>query len=185
MESLKGYIGVLWSGFVPPVPGVGETLKDVFSGLYINQLPGISLKRIESLADDEQTNFLGVWEDVERRALLKFGTAIRGRLNTDYSVVDRKVIDCLVDSNKDLFAVALWYLEGVEMMIENTSTDRLNFYTTIDLEKAEKLKSDYLIEYQATFDDAMAGLNVKNSACIPVDVCVHQSCFLSFVESSV
>jgi len=38
------------------------------SGLYVNSLPGISIKSIEILADAEQRTYLGVWDDVQVRA---------------------------------------------------------------------------------------------------------------------
>lgn len=61
MECLRDYIGVLGCGAKVPV-----------SGKYLNTLPGISLENIEKLANDEQKNFLGVWKDVQDRALAKF-----------------------------------------------------------------------------------------------------------------
>jgi hypothetical protein len=42
------------------------------SGIYINNLPGIELQNIEQLANDEQINFVGVWNEVQARALRRF-----------------------------------------------------------------------------------------------------------------
>lgn len=61
MECLRDYIGVLGCGATAPA-----------GTKYINSLPGISLESIESLADSEQRNYLGVWNDVQTRALAKF-----------------------------------------------------------------------------------------------------------------
>lgn len=182
MDCLKDYIGISGCGATLPVLGEGQTLEDVFSGLYINQLPGISLKSIEKLADSEQENYLGVWFDVKRRALLKFGLAFRGNVNKSHSITDRSVIDCLVCENKESFSVALWYLLGTEMMIERTSTDRLNRYTTIDFEKAERLKEYFYTEYQAAFSDAIRSMKVTGSDCI--DDCVPcNGSNIEFVEA--
>lgn len=61
MECLRDYIGVLGCGAVTPT-----------SGKYINGLPGISLESIQALANDEQKTFIGVWNEVQERALAKF-----------------------------------------------------------------------------------------------------------------
>lgn len=172
MDCLKNYIGISGCGWVPPVPIAPEVLADVFSGLYINQLPGISLKSIEKLADEEQKNFLGVWEDVQTRALLKFSISFRGKINTNHSITDKTIINCLICSNKELYATSLWYLMGAELMIERTSTDRLNRYTTIDLEKAEKLKTQFYTEYLGSFDSAICAMDINGSDCMG-DECVE------------
>lgn len=184
MECLRNYIGIVGCGApMPPVIEEGEEPEDLFSGLYINQLPGISLRSIEKLADEEQENYLGVWNDVQTRAILKFGIAFRGRMYTSYKVSKVDAITCLVCNNKSNFSVALWYLMGVELMIERTSTDRLNRYTTIDLDKAEKLKADFYTEYQACFNDAVNSLDVMGSDCITG--CIEcSSGTIQFVESS-
>jgi hypothetical protein len=169
MECLRNYIGIIGCG--APVPPViededGEEVEDLFSGLYINQLPGINLRSIEKLADDEQENYLGVWNDVQTRALLKFSIAFRKNIYGSYKVNQTTAIECLICNNKSNFAVALWYLMGVEMMIERTSSDRLNRYTTTDLEKAERLKAEFYAEYIAAFNDSVSSLDVLGSDCV-------------------
>ena len=58
MDCLKDYIGLAGCGASVPA-----------SGLFINSLPGISLKAIDSLADADQVNYVGVWNDVQIRAI--------------------------------------------------------------------------------------------------------------------
>lgn len=57
MSCLIDYIGFKWCGATAPE-----------SGLYINELPGISLKSIDQIANEEQNNFLTVWQTVQKRA---------------------------------------------------------------------------------------------------------------------
>lgn len=153
-----------------------------FSGLYINQLPGVNLEVIEGIADDEQENYLGVWADVEARALLKFALAAKAELNKCHRITDPKVVECLVCESKVLFSVALWYFLGVELMIELTSTNRLNRYTTIDLERAEKLKADFYMEFQASLSDAVQSISPNESDC--VQGCVPCNGYVRFVEQT-
>lgn len=58
MDCLKDYIGLTGCGVQNPA-----------SGLFINSLPGISLKAIDSLADADQVNYVGVWNDIQIRAI--------------------------------------------------------------------------------------------------------------------
>lgn len=159
MTCLNDYIGITGCGAPEPDP-------DNFSGLTVNQLPGINQQVIEDIADAEQETFLGVWADVKLRAMQKFALAVKAELNKCYRVTDKTIVECLVCENRELFAVALWYLHGVELMIERTSSTRLNWLTTIDLDKAEKLKSEYYAEFQAALTDAVNSLNPADSDCI-------------------
>lgn len=157
MDCLKSYIGIL---------GCGAPADEPASGLYINQLPGVNLEVIESIADAEQENFLGVWADVETRALKKFTLTVKAELNKCYRITDSTAVSCLVCAGKDVFAVALWYFLGVELMIERTSSTRLNRFTTIDRDAAEKLKAEFYAEFQASLSDAVGSLNPCDSDCI-------------------
>lgn len=65
MKCLQDYIGIRYLN--GPVPD---------SGLYINSLPGVSLKAIDKIANEEQVTFSGVWSDVQNRSLKKFESAI-------------------------------------------------------------------------------------------------------------
>ncbi len=61
MDCLKDYIGIRHcSQEYPP------------SGLYLNNLPGISTELVDKIANSEQVTFLGVWEDVQTRAIGRF-----------------------------------------------------------------------------------------------------------------
>lgn len=171
MDCLKGYIGISGCG-APASPAVpnplpaGKTAEDYFSGLYINQLPGVNLEVIESIADDEQETYLGVWADVETRSLKKFALAVKAEMNKCYRITDSSVVACIVCEQKDLFAVALWYFLGVELMIERTSSTRLNRFTTIDVDAADKLKADFYAEFQAALTDAVGSIDPCASDCL-------------------
>lgn len=72
---LKDYIGVKWKNAATPA-----------SGLYINQLPGISLKSIDQIANEDQVDFLGVWDDVQTRSLTKFRTAVQQYFGRNFTL---------------------------------------------------------------------------------------------------
>ena len=75
MDCLTNYIGLK-----------GCTDSDPISGMYINDLEGVNLESIEKLADSEQITYLKVWNDVQKRGLKKFSTAITNHLRTKYRI---------------------------------------------------------------------------------------------------
>lgn len=56
---LQNYIGI--RGFCDDVTPASE--------LFVNDLPGISLKMIASLANEEQESFSGLWDEIRRRSI--------------------------------------------------------------------------------------------------------------------
>jgi hypothetical protein len=65
MQCLENFIGVRWCNNAEPD-----------SGVYINDLHGISLKQIDNLANDEQLTFMGVWNSVQKRAIQRIKTGV-------------------------------------------------------------------------------------------------------------
>lgn len=56
------------------------------SGLFINSLPGISLKSLEYLADAEQKNYSGVWSDVQVRSQGRLMMDVYRELSKRYKI---------------------------------------------------------------------------------------------------
>jgi hypothetical protein len=75
MQCLNNYIGINWCNATPPA-----------SGLYVNDLPGLTLKSIDKTASDEQATFIQVWQQVQKRALRMLGSAIVSGFNTRYRI---------------------------------------------------------------------------------------------------
>lgn len=61
MDCLTNYIGLRNCGL--PAPD---------SGLHVNSLPGMSTELADKIANSEQVNFVGVWEDIQLRSILRF-----------------------------------------------------------------------------------------------------------------
>jgi hypothetical protein len=157
MECLNGRIGIR-----------GVTGQTPDPALYINDLPGITLENITALASTDDAWLLDVWRRVKLSASKKFSLMLRAEL-TKCCKLSSTVISCLVCNsieNEGLFDVALWYLHGVELMIERTSSDTMNRWTTIDLDKAERLKGDFYAEFQTALQDAVKSIDVNDSLCI-------------------
>ncbi|MEO9145084.1 MAG: hypothetical protein ABI237_05955 [Ginsengibacter sp.] len=148
-------------GVTPVVPAV-----EALPILLINDLPGCPLLKIDSLTDDERDTYLEVWNSIANRAIQKFMVLVKAEFNKCFQINDKTVLECLICENSDSFDVPLWYLHGTELMIELTSSDNLNRYTTIDLDKAERLKGEFYAEFQSFLSDAVSSIDTLNSDCI-------------------
>ncbi len=73
--------------------------------------------------------------------------------------------DGLVCGSKDLFASALWYLLGEEMMIERIYSDTINQYTTVQLAKAKELRDYYKEMVTEELNHVVDGIDLKRSDC--------------------
>ena len=64
--------------------GCGSTVPA--SGRYLNDLSGISIEKADMIANDEQQNYVGVWNDIQKRALLRLQTDIKSAFLTKYKL---------------------------------------------------------------------------------------------------
>lgn len=75
MDCLSGYIGI--RGCSDSVPA---------SGLYLDDLQGISVKALDKIANAEQITYKGVYNDIERRALRRFESIVTSWLSLKYQI---------------------------------------------------------------------------------------------------
>lgn len=100
MHCLNDYIGIKGYGSEEPL-----------SGMFINQLPGITLESIDKLAEKEQFNFAGVWKDVQARAWVRLEKDFRIALRNRYKLSSIRAFSDLqpVADTNDIIAVAAKY----------------------------------------------------------------------------
>lgn len=131
MECLRDYIGNRWCGATAPP-----------SGLYIQDLEGISLKSITSLADAQQANFTGVYADIQTRALLRLGDDFKALMGRRKKI--RNVIDTIS-------------LPASNINVDSTDIDSY----TADDHVGIKVSIDYGIDEKYTASP-LAGIYVQN-----------------------
>lgn len=75
MTCLQDYIGLRGCGAaVPP------------SGLYVNDLPGISLKQLVNLTNEEETTYVQLWDVIQNRAMNRFSLDVREAMGKYYKL---------------------------------------------------------------------------------------------------
>ena len=75
MDCLQDYIGLQGCG--NETPG---------SGKYLNDLPGIELRQVQEIANEDEISFSGVWEKVQKRALAIFEKDVRKAFMRKYNL---------------------------------------------------------------------------------------------------
>lgn len=99
MNCLIDYIGL--QGCTNEVPE---------SGLYINSLPGISLKSIDSLSDSEQKTYATVWNHIQLRTVRRLANDINSEFRKRYKIKTvRKTINTgkIIDTSTTTLAAAI------------------------------------------------------------------------------
>lgn len=168
LNELKGYIGLI-SG--------GEVIAP--SGLYIDALPDISLQVLDDITRDDLHD---AWSKIEDRALLKLRTLFIAELNKCHKITDIEICECLILSNKEILATAIWYLLGAEVMLTRQSSSRINV-STIDRNKPKELRAYFEDQFKQELATAVAGINIHASECIHPDECVQANDVITFQTS--
>jgi len=74
--------------------------------------------------------------------------------------------DALICQNKVLFSRAWWYLLGIEMLTELLYSNKLNQYTTVNLQRMDALRAEYQVEYNKTLTQVAGGFKLSCDCCI-------------------
>lgn len=170
MEFLKGFIGL------------SSTLnvEAAQSGLYVDELPDISMDVIGKLTNREEGDTINKWVEIEKRTLLKFRTLFITEVNKCHKIHDRDKCECLIDENRDLLATALWYLFGVEVMQERVASSKINAMT-VDRTKNREIRQYYQDEFEKELAVAVAGINPHASTCFAPDGEPEPNSVITFV----
>lgn len=147
MDCLIGFIGY-------------DSTVEVDSGLYLTSLPGVTIDLIYGISDDDELEDK-TWADIEKRSILKFRTFFLNELNKCWNLTSVSVAECLICGNKDLLSVAFWYLCGAEMMSETIGSERTNRFTTVDLDKAQNLRDEFMDIFHNELHTAVAGIDLS------------------------
>ncbi|GEM_PF-6552378 len=112
MNCLEDYIGLNHC----------SVLTTPESGLYLNDLPGVEIANIDAIANSEQSTFVGVWEEIQKRALARFKTDVIAEFGKRYRLrqVQQTVnMEKIIDTNTITAAAAQWRGYIIELNREN------------------------------------------------------------------
>lgn len=155
-EDLKDFIGL------------SARLSASASGLYVDALPDISVAGIDRMVDGEE-DVQALWNEIQLRAIAKFRTLFAAEVNRCHHVSDIAKIECLIVSNKEILATAIWYLMGAEVMYSRGASSRMNSYTTLDRSKSRDIRQDLEDQFEKELHVAVAGIDIHRSECFADD----------------
>lgn len=160
MDFLNGYIGLSGS------------LDSAESGLYIDELPDISLIIAGKIIREtnELTDLSELWALIEKRGILKFRTLFISEINRCHRINKAEICECLIENNMELLATSLWYLLGAEFMHERATSSRINRFTTIERQKAVELRAEFMDLFHSELSVAVAGISIHDSECTADEV---------------
>lgn len=133
------------------------------SGKYLNSLPGISIEKMDSVADSEQVTFLGLWTDIQLTAIDQFRDDIIEALKECYEINCDCDYDTLICANLENLSTSWQYLLAHTFFIFVLASDRVNRWTTVDEKKAAELKEFYETKYRSALK--------KNIKCMDTSDC--------------
>jgi len=143
--------------------GLSSSVRTSESGLYLDAFPGINLFNILKIADEHSIE--KVYEDVQRRSIAKFRTFFITEFNRCFKLYKREAVDCLICENKELLAIALWYLTGAELCEEFLRSDRINRYTGVDRKSVKENKDNLTDAFFSELATSIAGIDIESSTC--------------------
>jgi hypothetical protein len=112
MNCLIDYIGI---------EGCGSESPD--SGYYINRLlPGVTLESIDKIASADQQTYLGVWQDIQKRAALRFESHVIRAFQERYqikTIQESFDLGKFIDTADVTAAAAKWRGFTIELVDDN------------------------------------------------------------------
>lgn len=88
--------------------------------------------------------------------------------------------ETILCNNKSLFKMALFNLLAYELMRERIFTERVNKFTTVDLDKAERMMPEFYAAYQKELQQAVDGIDLNTADC-----CLVCEAQVQYVETTI
>lgn len=132
------------------------------SGIYISSLPGLNLESIEKVATQEQINYTGVWADVQVNALPDFKVEVMAEIRKCYELNCDCDYDALICENLEVLTQAWKYKLGIWILQFRINSNRLNRFTTINIEQAKELLTFYQVEYEKMLSSSVLCMDISS-----------------------
>lgn len=123
----------------------------------LNDTDGVSCACLSNLYGCDCCAYIWGTDDNERAGSETWGLIVTSTVGCSF--------EGLICANKNTFDAAYWNLLGLELMIEQVYTDRLNKYTTIRREEAKELRDYYQAEFDKYIEQAIDGISMDNFDC--------------------
>lgn len=173
LACLLDYIGLRGCGTAEPG-----------SGLFINDLPGISSELIQEITEAEEQTYLATWNNIQRQSILMFRSQLLSQVNQCYQVNKMATIECLACENRELLSVSLWYLLGHQTMVWALNNWNNSRFSTVDRQSVEEIKDHFFNMFENELSAAVQGIDIEQSDCIENEkTCLQQNGRIHYRDS--
>jgi len=125
------------------------------SGLYLNQLPGISIEGMQHIADSDQESYLVLWADIQKTAGTEFFLEVRNEIRKCHTLNGTCDYDELICNNIEELTLAWQYKLAVVLCYFRLFTDRVNFWTTVTRDEAAQMRDFYIEKYNVALNQGV------------------------------
>ncbi len=148
--------------------GLRGTDIDPGSGLYIDELPGLSFVQIDSVKEfnyegeeaNQITSAYDVWQIIERRAANVFMLDLKSGLhNIGYKT--RCTSEVFTTKYRSELTYPFLYRIGIEVLKERLHSSRVNSFTLIDIDRGKELLEDFEKELPIKLQAAIRGIDIS------------------------
>lgn len=133
------------------------------SGIYLNQLPGISIEGMQHIADSDQESYLVLWAEIQKAAANEFIIEVKNMIRQCHSLNRECDYDELICANVDELTLAWQYKLAVVLCYYRLFSDRVNFWTTVTRDEAAQLRDFYIEKYGVALNQSV--LLMDTSGC--------------------
>lgn len=155
LECLTGLIGIRQCVDIEPE-----------SGLYVDDLPGITIEMIQAITKDDNESYLIEWGKIEKQAILTFRTRLLTEVNKCHQIKKMDTVDCLACENKEVLATSLWWLLGSSICTAALQSWNNSRFSTIERPVVEEVRDMYLAEFQNELHASVKAIDVLSSDCV-------------------
>jgi len=156
MDCYKNLIGVKSCDL--PTPPI--------SGMYVNDLEGISSEMVHQISDSDQENLIGVWEAVENRAILRFKEHFKILLE-EFS---KGWTDVLYKSDRPNIRNPFRYLPVFNGLSGQFVILPSNEYSTVSFKSLRFVSKTAVANHTITLHELVTGDLIATSTPFPVTV---------------
>ena len=152
LECLLGTIGI---------KGCSTDIPD--SGLWLNELQGITLESIDKLTEQEQVTYVKFIEELDKNSSNRFSNFIHNKFRECYQIQTKQCSDDLICANVEAFYVAYRYMMARELMNYRLFSDKWNKWS-MSKDNCRELKDFFDEQLNEEVDIAVKTIQVDRTS---------------------
>lgn len=145
---------------------VGMRELDADAIYWVNDISGVTSDLCIELQTSDNSDFTDFWQMIKNRSYLKLLSDFTISFYQKYAVYCRDradiqtILPSIICQYKVIFGHCFLNLVGMELLLEKIYSNRINFFTTHNIERTKELAGFYKDAYETMFKNAMVAVEV-------------------------